>query len=103
MLTDPIVALATPPGRAALAVVRLSGAGAFDVAARVIQEFRSDPPRRVTLATFGAADGTPIDRGLYTAFPAPHSYTGEGLVELSCHGGLPGSARLVGGLQAAGA
>src|SRR4051812_35032951 len=103
MLTDPIVALATPPGRAALAVVRLSGAGAFDVAARVIQEFRSDPPRRVTLAPFGAAAGTPIDRGLYPAFPAPHSYPGEDLVELSCHGGLTVPARLVAALQPAGA
>lgn len=103
MLTDPIVALATPPGRAALAVVRLSGAGAFDVAARVIEGFRASPPRRATLATFRAADGTPIDRGLYTAFPAPRSYTGEDLVELSCHGGLLVPTRLVAALQAAGA
>jgi tRNA modification GTPase len=103
MLTDPIVALATPPGRAALAVVRLSGVGAFDVAARVIRGFRATPPRRATLATFHAADGTPLDRGLYTAFPAPHSYTGEDLVELSCHGGLMVPTRLVAALQAAGA
>ncbi|HEU5169591.1 MAG TPA: tRNA uridine-5-carboxymethylaminomethyl(34) synthesis GTPase MnmE [Gemmatimonadales bacterium] len=103
MLSDPIVAVATPPGRSALAVVRLSGAGAFAVAARVIQGFRADEPRRATLTTFRAADGTPIDRGLYTVFPAPASYTGEDLVELSCHGGLAVPARLVAALHAAGA
>ncbi len=103
MLSDPIVALATPPGRSALAVVRLSGAGAFDVAARVIAGFTPVPPRRATLATFRAGDGSSVDRGLYTVFPAPESYTGEDLVELSCHGGLAVPAQLVAALQAAGA
>ena len=103
MLTDPIAALATPPGRSAVAVVRLSGAGAFDVAARVVDGFRSSPPRRATLATFRDAGGSVIDRGLYTAFPGPHSYTGEDVVELSCHGGLLAPARLLAALHAAGA
>jgi tRNA modification GTPase len=103
MLSDPIVALATPPGRSALAVVRVSGAGALEVAARVIEGFRADRPRVATLATFRAAGGEPIDRGLYTVFPAPHSYTGEHLVELSCHGGLLAPTRLLAALEAAGA
>ncbi|MGH7518706.1 MAG: tRNA uridine-5-carboxymethylaminomethyl(34) synthesis GTPase MnmE [Gemmatimonadales bacterium] len=103
MLSDPIVALATPPGRSAIAVVRVSGAGAFEVAARVIEGFRSSPARRATLATFRAADGSPIDRGLYTVFPAPASYTGDDLIELSCHGGLMVPVRLVAALQTAGA
>jgi tRNA modification GTPase len=103
MLSDPIVALATPPGRAALAVIRLSGSGAFDVAARVITGFQADPARRATLASFHEADGRPIDRGLYTTFPGPHSYTGEDLVELSCHGGLLVPGRLLAALHAAGA
>jgi tRNA modification GTPase len=103
MLSDPIVALATPPGRSALAVVRLSGRGAFDVAARVIDGFRTMPARHATLAHFIAADGTPIDEGLYTVFPAPASYTGEDLVELSCHGGLAVPTRLLAALSAAGA
>jgi tRNA modification GTPase len=103
MLTDPIVALATAPGRAALAVVRVSGSGAFAIAGRVIQGFRTSPARRATLATFRAADGSPIDRGLFTVFPGPESYTGEDLVELSCHGGLLVPARLVAALEAAGA
>jgi tRNA modification GTPase len=103
MLSDPIVALATPPGRAALAVIRLSGSGAFDVAARVIAGFGADPARHATLASFHEADGRPIDRGLYTTFPRPHSYTGEDLVELSCHGGLLVPGRLLAALHAAGA
>jgi tRNA modification GTPase len=103
MLSDPIVALATPPGRSALAVIRLSGDGAFAVAERVVAGLRRDPPRRATLATFHNADGEAIDRGVYTVFPAPHSYTGEDLVELSCHGGLQVPARLLAALQAAGA
>lgn len=103
MLSDPIAALATPPGRAALAVVRLSGHGAFDIAARVVDRFQADRPRRATVASFRATDGSLIDRGLYTAFPAPASYTGEDLIEFSCHGGLVAPARLLAALHAAGA
>ncbi len=102
MLSDPIAALATPPGRSALAVVRLSGRGAFEVAARVVEGFRVDRPRTATLATFREG-GEAFDRGLYTVFPGPHSYTGEDLVELSCHGGQLAPARLLAALHAAGA
>jgi tRNA modification GTPase len=102
MLSDPIVALATPPGRSALAVIRLSGEGAFEIARRVIEDFRERPSRVATLATFQGSNG-PIDRGIYTVFPGPRSYTGEDLVELSCHGGLQAPARLLAALQAAGA
>lgn len=106
MLTDPIVALATPPGRAALAVVRLSGSGAFQVAARVIAGFTAPPEapaRTARLATFRGADGEAVDRGLYTVFPGPASYTGEDMVELSCHGGLLVPSRLIAALHEAGA
>jgi tRNA modification GTPase len=102
MLSDPIAALATPPGRSALAVVRLSGRGAFEVAARVVDGFRSDRPRMATLAVFREGEEA-IDRGIYTVYPAPHSYTGEDLVELSCHGGQVAPARLLAALHAAGA
>ena len=84
-------------------MIRLSGEGAFAVAARVIAGFRADPPRHATLGTFRAADGQPIDRGIYTAYPGPHSYTGDDMVELSCHGGLLVPLRLIAALQAAGA
>ena len=103
MLSDPIAALATPPGRSALAVVRLSGRGAFEVARQVVAGFRPDRARRATLATFRSSDGTPIDRGVYTVFPEPASYTGEDMVELSCHGGLAVPSRLLAALCAAGA
>ena len=102
MLSDPIAALATPPGRSAIAVVRLSGDGAFDVAARVVPAFRP-APRLAQLAAFVASDGAPIDRGIVTVFPAPHSYTGEDTVEFSCHGGLLAPLRLLEALHAAGA
>jgi len=73
------------------------------VAARVITGFQADPARHATLASFHEADGRAIDRGLYTTFPRPHSYTGEDLVELSCHGGLLVPGRLLAALHAAGA
>ena len=103
MLSDPIAALATPPGRSALAVIRVSGAGAFAVAAGVIGGFRTDRPRVALLASFRDAAGKAIDRGLYVVFPGPASYTGEDLVELSCHGGLLAPSRLLAALHAAGA
>src|SRR5919106_991300 len=103
MLSDPIAALATPPGRSALAVVRLSGQGALQVAARVIEGFDPARPRVATLATFRDAAGEAVDQGLYTVFPGPASYTGEDLVEFSCHGGLLAPSRLLAALHAAGA
>ena len=103
MLSDPIAALATPPGRSALAVLRLSGNGAFEVARRVAPSFRSAPARTARLARFVASDGTVIDRGLYLAFSAPASYTGEDLVEFTCHGGLVTPTQLLEALFTAGA
>jgi tRNA modification GTPase len=103
MLSDPIAALATPPGRAALAVIRLSGTGAFEIARQVIGGFRTEPARHATVAGFRDSQGRPIDQGVYTVFPGPHSYTGEDLVELSCHGGLLIPSRLLATLHAAGA
>jgi tRNA modification GTPase len=73
------------------------------VAERVIDGFRPKPARVATLATFRDAAGEPSDRGMYTVFPGPASYTGDDLVELSCHGGLQVPTRLLAALQAAGA
>ncbi|HEX7080986.1 MAG TPA: tRNA uridine-5-carboxymethylaminomethyl(34) synthesis GTPase MnmE [Gammaproteobacteria bacterium] len=98
---DTIAALATPPGRAAVAVVRLSGPDATAIAERVIG--RRPRPRRAELCRFAAADGTPIDRGLVIAFPAPASYTGEDVVELHCHGGAVVTDWLLETLHALGA
>jgi len=103
LLSDPIVALATPAGRSALAVIRLSGRGAFEVAARVIPTFRAEPPREARLARFTDPNGELIDRGLYLVFVGPRSETGEDVVEFQCHGGLAVPARLLAAIEAAGA
>ncbi|HVH10215.1 MAG TPA: tRNA uridine-5-carboxymethylaminomethyl(34) synthesis GTPase MnmE [Gemmatimonadales bacterium] len=104
MLADPIVALATPAGRSALAVIRLSGRGVFAVAARALRPFRPEPPRTVRrVQVVHPATGAVVDEGLAAAFPGPHSYTGEDLVELSTHGGLLVPAAAVAALVAAGA
>lgn len=104
MLSDPIVALATPPGRSAVALIRLSGRGAFDVAARALRPFHPDPPRTVRrVQVVHPAGGAPVDDALAACFRAPRSYTGEDLVELSTHGGLLVPAAAVAALVAAGA
>ncbi|WIM04885.1 MAG: tRNA uridine-5-carboxymethylaminomethyl(34) synthesis GTPase MnmE [Candidatus Nitricoxidivorans perseverans] len=86
--TDTIAAIATAPGRGGIGVVRVSGAGLADFAERLSGlPGLSIAPRRATLADFRAADGEPIDRGLLLHFPAPHSFTGEDVLELHGHGG----------------
>jgi len=104
VLSDPIVALATPPGRSALALIRLSGRAAFDVAARALHPFHPDPPRTVRrVQVVHPATGAPVDEALAACFRGPRSYTGEDLVELSTHGGLLVPAAVVAALVAAGA
>ena len=104
MLSDPIVALATPPGRSALAVIRLSGVGAFAITRRCLWPFHPDRPRAAWRAQLRhPASGELIDEVLAACFPAPHSYTGHDLVEISTHGGLLVPAEAVAALVAAGA
>src|SRR4029077_20641457 len=103
MLSDPIVALATPPGRSAVALLRLSGRGAFAVAERVLTPWRPDPPRTVFRARLAPPGGAGVDDCLAVCFPAPHSYTGEDVVEISTHGGLLAPAEAMAALVAAGA
>jgi tRNA modification GTPase len=85
---DTIVAIATPPGRGGIGVVRLSGPQALDVARPLITHAGPLEPRRATftLARLDEADGRPLDEALVTYFAAPASYTGEDVVELSVHG-----------------
>ena len=103
MLSDPIVALATPPGRSAVALLRLSGRGAFAVARQCLSPWRDDPPRTVFRARLVTPAGAQVDDVLAIAFPAPNSYTGEDLVEISTHGGLLAPAEAMAALVAAGA
>src|SRR5215217_7741498 len=81
-----IVALSTPRGRGALAVIRLSGPEAIAIAKK-LGDFDEIDPRRATLTKLKRpADEEILDRVLLTCFPAPHSLTGEDVVEISCHG-----------------
>ena len=85
MNRDAIVAIATAPGRGAVGVVRASGPDLSSLIAgvcgRVLQ------PRMATLLPFLGNNGEALDRGLALHFPAPHSYTGEDVLELQAHGG----------------
>ena len=85
-MTETIVALATPPGRGAISIVRLSGPDALAVAARVAPAKRPLLPRVATLAEVRAPDGARLDEALVLYFPGPHSYTGEDVVEFQVHG-----------------
>jgi tRNA modification GTPase len=82
---DTIVALATPPGRGGLGVVRISGPAAASIASCLAKKNRFEP-RRATLARIVDEEGGAIDETIITFFPAPHSYTAEEVVEISAHG-----------------
>lgn len=82
---DPIVALATAPGRGAVGIVRLSGRSLLPISQALCA--RTLSPRQATYTPFLDADGLPIDQGLALYFPAPHSFTGEDVLELQAHGG----------------
>ena len=82
---DTIVARATPAGRGGVAVIRISGPAVPDLAVKLIGELPR--PRYATLAGFRDAAGEALDLGLALFFPAPHSFTGEDVLELHAHGG----------------
>jgi tRNA modification GTPase len=83
--SDTIAAVATPPGVGGIGIVRVSGPAVRALAQALLR--RLPAPRRATYATFHDADEEPIDRGLALFFPAPHSFTGEDVLELHGHGG----------------
>src|SRR5512138_307199 len=84
-LDQPIAAIATAPGRGAVGIVRVSAKNVQPVIDAVCG--RDLPPRAAVYGPFKAADGSAIDQGLAIHFPAPHSYTGEDVLELQAHGG----------------
>ena len=84
--TDTIAAIATPPGSGAIAVIRMSGPQATAVLQACIG--KQTEPRRATLAYVRDAQGRVVDEVVVTYFAAPASYTGEDVAELSCHGGM---------------
>jgi len=93
---DTIVAIATPAGRGGIGVVRLSGPRARDVTRAIVTRRTPFEPRRATFTRLRAlnssgasaeqAAGHPLDHVVVTPFPAPHSYTGQDVVEISAHG-----------------
>ncbi|MCX7673292.1 MAG: tRNA uridine-5-carboxymethylaminomethyl(34) synthesis GTPase MnmE [Thiobacillaceae bacterium] len=83
---DLIAAIATAPGRGGIGVVRLSGPDVGAVVQGVIG--RPLKPRHATFCRFRDAQGEVIDEGIALYFPAPHSYTGEEVLELQGHGGM---------------
>lgn len=97
MTPTTIFAPATAPGRAGVAVIRVSGPGAGPAVAALAG--RLPAPRHATLATLrDPASGEVLDRGLVLWFPAPHSFTGEDVAEFHIHGGRAVTAGLMEGL-----
>lgn len=83
--SDTIAAVATPPGRGGIGVIRVSGSLVDPIATALLG--RVPAPRYATYANFRAADGEVIDTGLALFFPGPRSFTGEDVLELHGHGG----------------
>ncbi len=91
MAGDTIAAVATPPGEGGIGIIRVSGPQAFPIAERIFQRARAPQhPLESHRIYFGAIrdpqTGEVLDRALLLTFRAPHSYTGEDVVEFSCHG-----------------
>jgi tRNA modification GTPase len=95
---DTIFALSSAPGRAGIAVVRLSGKLAHEAARRLTGR-ENLVPRRAIVCSLKSRDGELIDQGLVLFFPTPTSYTGEDVVELHVHGGRAVLERLFSGLS----
>ena len=87
-----IAAISTPPGKGGVAVIRMSGKGAFEIADKVFLPISGkkilDYPPRTQIYGYIVYNEERIDDGMLTAFPGPRSYTGEDTVEISCHGGV---------------
>ena len=108
-LTDTIAAISTPYGKGGIAVIRISGAEAIDIADRVFvaasgkQLASIDGGRAVFGEIFEAGNTSSIDDGIATVFRAPRSFTGEDTVEISCHGGILITRRVLSAVLSAGA
>src|SRR5438445_5518079 len=82
--SSPIAAIATAPGRGGIGVVRVSGKNLAPLLQTLGLQLQ---PRHATYLPFRQADGSVIDQGIALHFKAPHSYTGEDVLELQGHGG----------------
>lgn len=104
-MDDTIAAIATPPGAGAIALLRVSGPHACDVADKIFRGARSLTSARPRTAYVGKIvdKGETVDQVVATVYRAPASYTGEDLVEITCHGGTLVTRRILQLLLAAGA
>jgi tRNA modification GTPase len=98
---DTIAALATPPGRGGIGIVRISGPAVPAIAAAVLGKLPQ--PRQASLSAFFDARGERADEGIALYFPAPNSYTGEAVLELQGHGGPVVAHAVLGAVLDAGA
>jgi tRNA modification GTPase len=98
---DTIAAIATPAGRGGIGIVRVSGAAVADIAEAVIGGLPE--PRTATLRAFRDTHGERVDEGIALYYPAPHSYTGEPVLELQGHGGTVVMQAVLGACLDAGA
>ena len=85
---DIIAALGTPPGESGIAVVRMSGPGAVDILGALVRGAPREDSRKLSLAILRDGSGAPIDEALVAVMRSPASYTGEDMVEISCHGSM---------------
>lgn len=85
---DTIVALSTAPGRSAIGVIRISGPRSIDIVKTLVgdQELILKPGQVAVRNLQPGSEGVPLDQAVLSYFAAPHSYTGEDVVEISCHG-----------------
>ncbi len=89
-MEDTIVAIASPPGQGAVAILRVSGSESIPIAKRVFRPKNPQAkwlPRAILLGTIVNSDGEIMDQVLLSVFIGPASYTGEDIVEITCHGG----------------
>jgi tRNA modification GTPase len=86
MMSDTIVAPATPPGYGGVSIVRISGSLSTKLTKQICKRGSSFSPRRPTLSSVYNNAGELIDNAVFTFFKGPHSYTGEDVLEISCHG-----------------
>lgn len=104
MLSDVIASLATSPGLSAIALIRISGGTAHEVAASVLSPFEVDPSRSVRRSkVIRPMSGEVLDDVVYVTHRGPKSYTGEDMVEISTHGGLLVPVEVLEALFASGA
>src|SRR5215510_8947396 len=105
-VSDTVAAISTPPGEGAIALVRISGTNAIEIANKIFRG-RESPLRFAShvqhLGEIFSAENQMIDQVVFSVHRAPASYTGENLVEISCHGGTLVSAKVLESCLRAGA